>query len=79
MTRPSSVWSCAWSAATGATALRCSCRAPDWISASDSESRLDVASSRIRIGAFVRKACAIATRWRSPPESFTPRSPIRVP
>ena len=49
-----------------------------WISASDSESRLEVASSRIRIGASARNARAIATRWRSPPESFTPRSPTSV-
>ena len=33
-----------------------------WISASDSESRLDVASSRIRIGASARNARASATR-----------------
>ena len=46
-----------------------------WISTSDSESRLEVASSRIRIGASARKARAMATRWRSPPESLTPRSP----
>src|SRR5664279_2403314 len=33
-----------------------------WISASDSESRLEVASSRIRTGASARKARASATR-----------------
>ena len=49
-----------------------------WISTSDSESRREVASSRIRIGASARKARAMATRWRSPPDSFTPRSPTRV-
>ncbi|MNL64883.1 hypothetical protein D3C87_1891470 [compost metagenome] len=49
-----------------------------WISASDSESRLEVASSRIRIGASARKARASATRWRSPPESLMPRSPTSV-
>ena len=49
-----------------------------WISTSLSLSRLDVASSRIRMGASARKARAIATRWRSPPDSFTPRSPTIV-
>jgi len=44
-------------------------------SRSEGTSSEDVASSRIRIGASARKARAIATRWRSPPESFTPRSP----
>lgn len=42
-------------------------------------SRCDVASSRIRIGAFLRKALAIAMRCRCPPESCTPRSPTWVP
>ena len=36
------------------------------------------ASSKTRIGASARKARAMATRWRSPPDSFTPRSPTRV-
>jgi len=35
-------------------------------------------SSRIRIGASRNKARAIARRWRWPPESRTPRSPIIV-
>ena len=35
-----------------------------------------VASSRIRIGGFLRSARAIERRWRSPPESERPRSPI---
>src|ERR1700754_55042 len=46
-----------------------------WISASDSESRLEVASSRISTGASARNARAKATRCRSPPDSLTPRSP----
>ncbi len=51
---------------------------PAWMSASDSESRLEVASSRIRIRGSARSARAIETRWRCPPESFTPRSPTTV-
>ena len=43
-----------------------------WISASLSLSRLDVASSRIRMRGSARIARAIATRCRCPPESFTP-------
>lgn len=38
-------------------------------------SSAEVASSKINIGAFFRIARAIAIRWRSPPESTTPRSP----
>src|SRR4030095_4675892 len=41
-----------------------------WIKASDSLSRLEVASSRIRIGALARNARASATRWRPPPPSL---------
>ena len=37
-----------------------------------------VASSRIRIGASLRSARAMANRWRSPPDNFCPRSPISV-
>ena len=37
-----------------------------------------VASSRIRIGGSLRNTRAIAMRCFSPPESFTPRSPINV-
>ena len=35
----------------------------------------DVASSRTRIGASLRRTRAMAMRWRWPPESLTPRSP----
>ncbi len=51
---------------------------PSWMRASDSESRLEVASSRIRIRGSARIARAIATRWRWPPERRTPRSPTTV-
>ena len=43
-----------------------------------SESRCEVASSRISMGASFRMALAIDSRWRCPPESWTPRSPIMV-
>ena len=46
--------------------------------ASLSLSRLDVASSRIEDPGSARIARAIATRWRCPPESLTPRSPTTV-
>ena len=46
-----------------------------WIAASTSLSSADVASSSTRIGAFLSSTRAMATRWRWPPESFTPRSP----
>ena len=36
----------------------------DWIAASTSESKAEVASSRTRIGAFFRITRAIAMRWR---------------
>ncbi|MNW05029.1 hypothetical protein D3C71_2012150 [compost metagenome] len=49
-----------------------------WIAASASESNAEVASSRTRIGAFFNSTRAIATRWRWPPDSFTPRSPTRA-
>ena len=49
-----------------------------WIRRSLSESRAEVASSRTRIGASLRIARAMAMRWRWPPESLTPRSPVRV-
>src|SRR5712692_2944762 len=48
------------------------------MAASLSESRLEVASSRIRMRGSARIARAIETRWRCPPESFTPRSPMIV-
>src|SRR5262249_3163221 len=44
--------------------------------ASDSLSSAEVASSRIRMGAFFSKARAIEMRWRSPPESRKPFSPM---
>ena len=43
---------------------------------SDSGSRAEVASSRIRIGGSLSSARAMAMRWRWPPESRLPRSPI---
>ena len=43
-----------------------------------SRSRCDVGSSRIRSGASLRKARASARRWRSPPLSRAPPSPIGV-
>ena len=43
-----------------------------------STSREAVASSRRTIGAFFRSARAIEMRWRSPPLSFAPFSPICV-
>jgi hypothetical protein len=38
----------------------------------------EVASSRIRIRGSLSSARAIAIRWRWPPDSVSPRSPIRV-
>ena len=37
-----------------------------------------VASSRMRIRGSITSARAIASRWRWPPESVIPRSPITV-
>ena len=48
------------------------------MNASLSLSRLDVASSRIRMRGSARIARAIAMRCRWPPETFTPRSPTTV-
>ena len=45
---------------------------------SDSVSRALVASSSTRIGAFFKTARAMARRWRWPPESDTPFSPMMV-
>ena len=42
------------------------------------ESIDDVGSSRMRIGASLRNARATQMRWRSPPDSRTPRSPMSV-
>ena len=47
-------------------------------SASLSESRALVASSSTSTGQSASSARAMATRWRCPPESFTPRSPVMV-
>ena len=38
----------------------------------------DVASSRMSMGGFLRMARAMLTRWRCPPESRPPRSPMMV-
>ena len=43
-----------------------------------STSREAVASSKSTIGAFFKRARAIEIRWRSPPESFAPFSPMGV-
>ena len=48
------------------------------IRVSFSTSREAVASSKRMIGAFFRNARAIEIRWRSPPESSQPFSPILV-
>jgi hypothetical protein len=48
------------------------------VSASDSESRLDLASSSITIGAPDRNVRGDATPWRSPPDSLTRRSSTKV-
>ena len=45
---------------------------------SDSVSSALVASSRTRIGAFFKTARAMASRWRWPPESVAPFSPMTV-
>ena len=49
-----------------------------WIARSARVSSAEVASSKIMIGGFFRKARAIAMRCFSPPESFRARSPTRV-
>ena len=49
-----------------------------WMSCSLSVSRLLVASSRMRICGSARMARAMERRWRCPPESLKPRSPMRV-
>ena len=48
------------------------------ITASVRESIDAVGSSRIRMPAFFRNARAMQSRWRSPPDRRTPRSPICV-
>ena len=47
----------------------------DWMRASVTESRAEVASSRMRMGGFFRKIRAMDTRCFWPPDSMTPRSP----
>ena len=49
-----------------------------WITASFSASTADSASSSTRIGVSRSSARAMATRWRWPPESLMPFSPIVV-
>ena len=46
-----------------------------WMAASTSLSSALVASSSSRMGASFSITRAMATRWRWPPLSFTPRSP----
>ena len=53
-------------------------RRVSWIAASVGPSRALVASSRISTRGLASSARAIPTRWRSPPESFRPRSPTMV-
>ena len=53
-------------------------RSPTRISASVEASTDAVASSRIRIRGSTASARAIDSRWRCPPESVIPRSPITV-
>ena len=50
----------------------------DWMSRSDTVSRADVASSRMRMRGSFRRTRAIATRCFSPPDSLMPRSPTIV-
>ena len=42
------------------------------------ESRALVASSKMRMGGSFKKARAMESRWRWPPESFPPRGPMSV-
>jgi len=53
-------------------------RSATWIKCSDSESRLEVASSRIRTRGSLRMTRAMATRCFSPPLNRCPRSPTTV-
>ena len=57
---------------------RIASRRPSRILASVVASTEAVASSRIRMRGSTTSARAIATRWRWPPESVIPRSPITV-
>src|SRR6266571_2231629 len=49
-----------------------------WMSCSETVSRCEVASSRMKICGSLRTTRAIATRCFSPPESRCPRSPTSV-
>ena len=68
----------------GRWVMRITVRCPrrPWLSAmneaSPSGSNIDVASSRIRIGGFLRKMRARAIRCLWPPERFWPRSATRA-
>ena len=53
-------------------------RSPSLIASSVRASTDDVASSRISTRGSASSARAIATRWRCPPESVSPRSPTTV-
>ena len=57
---------------------RIASRRPSRILASVEASTDAVASSRIRMRGSTTSARAIAIRWRWPPESVMPRSPITV-
>ena len=57
---------------------RIASRRPARIRASVVASTEAVASSRIRMRGSIASARAIAIRWRCPPESVIPRSPITV-
>jgi hypothetical protein len=45
---------------------------------SDSESKEEVASSKIKIAGFFNNALAMAIRCLCPPDNFTPLSPTTV-
>mmetsp|Transcript_25056 Transcript_25056/g.44553 ORF Transcript_25056/g.44553 Transcript_25056/m.44553 type:complete len:84 (-) Transcript_25056:432-683(-) len=63
---------------TLAPVSRSSSSIAEWTSASFFASRLEVASSRMRIGGFATSARAMAIRCLCPPESLPPISPARV-
>ena len=53
-------------------------RSVAWMASSVRLSSALVASSRINTRGSASRARAMPTRWRSPPESFKPRSPTGV-
>ena len=57
---------------------RIASRSPRLISVSVWASTEEVASSRMRMRGSASRARAMATRWRCPPESVSPRSPTTV-